>query len=92
MKETLYNILLLAIIFGMGVFVGNNCSSNTQLNVEQIPIDTTYNRKVIDSIVYNIKEKDTIIYEIKKQIESYEEAITFDNDTSIELFQQLVDE
>ena len=67
-------------------------SIKNDVSVEPVkPVDTTYNRVVIDSIEYNIIKRDSIIVQIKDSI-IYELQLnqTADDTTVVVNFQKLL--
>lgn len=92
MKDfTLRDLIYLIIIFVL-IFLVSRLSVKKDIPVEPIkPIDTSYNRVVIDSIKYNIIERDSMIIHIKDSI-IYELQLnqTADNSTVIANFQKLL--
>lgn len=68
MKDfTLRDFIYLIIIFVL-IFLVSRLSVKKHDIPEPKPVDTTYNRVVIDSIEYNIVKKDSIIINIKDSI------------------------
>lgn len=92
MKDfTLRDLIYLIIIFVL-IFLVSRLSVKKDIPVEPIkPIDTSYNRVVIDSIKYNIIERDSMIIHIKDSI-IYELQLnqTADDSTVIINFQKLL--
>lgn len=92
MKDfTLRDLIYLIIIFVL-IFLVSRLSIKKDIPVEPIkPIDTTYNRVVIDSIKYNIIERDSMIIYIKDSI-IYELQLnqTADDSTVVVNFQKLL--
>ena len=92
MKDfTLRDLIYLIIIFVL-IFLVSRLSVKKDISVEPIkPIDTSYNRVVIDSIKYNIIERDSMIIHIKDSI-IYELQLnqTADDSTVIANFQKLL--
>lgn len=92
MKDfTLRDLIYLIIIFVL-IFLVSRLSVKKDIPVEPIkPIDTSYNRVVIDSIKYNIIERDSMIIHIKDSI-IYELQFnqTADDSTVIANFQKLL--
>lgn len=92
MKDfTLRDLIYLIIIFVL-IFLVSRLSVKKDILVEPIkPIDTSYNRVVIDSIKYNIIERDSMIIHIKDSI-IYELQLnqTADDSTVIANFQKLL--
>lgn len=92
MKDfTLKDLIYLIIIFVL-IFLVSRLSIKKDIAVEPIkPIDTTYNRVVIDSIKYNIIERDSMIIHIKDSI-LYELQLnqTADDSTVVINFQKLL--
>jgi hypothetical protein len=92
MKDfTLRDLIYLIIIFVL-IFLVSRLSVKKDIPVEPIkPIDTSYNRVVIDSIKYNIIERDSMIIHIKDSI-IYELQLnqTADDSTVIANFQKLL--
>lgn len=68
MKDfTLRDFIYLIIIFVL-IFLVSRLSVKKHDIPEPKPVDTTYNRVVIDSIEYNIVKRDSIIINIKDSI------------------------
>jgi hypothetical protein len=92
MKDfTLRDLIYLIIIFVL-IFLVSRLSVKKDIPVEPIkPIDTSYNRVIIDSIKYNIIERDSMIIHIKDSI-IYELQLnqTADDSTVIANFQKLL--
>nr|DAG88247.1 MAG TPA: hypothetical protein [Crassvirales sp.] len=92
MKDfTIRDLIYLIIIFVL-IFLVSRLSIKKDVLVEPIkPIDTSYNRVVIDSIKYNIIERDSMIIHIKDSI-IYELQLnqTADDSTVIINFQKLL--
>lgn len=92
-KDTIVKWVLVALFIGLliSIFVNiKQCSRSNELQ-PPVPIDTTYNTVVIDSIKYNIIQRDSIIYKIKIKIkEDEQEIITLDDSSSVKLFYKLV--
>lgn len=92
MKDfTLRDLIYLIIIFVL-IFLVSRLSIKKDVLVEPIkPIDTSYNRIVIDSIKYNIIERDSMIIHIKDSI-IYELQLNQTADDSIVIinFQKLL--
>lgn len=71
------------IIFGITLRTSSN-------NTDFVPIDTTYNRIVLDSIRYNIVERDSVIYNIRRKIiEDADKVIALDDSSTVKLFLEL---
>lgn len=69
MKDLTFRDLIYLIIIFVLIFLVSRLSIKKDVPVEPIkPIDTSYNRVVIDSIKYNIIERDSIIIHIKDSI------------------------
>lgn len=69
MKDLTFKDLIYLIIIFVLIFLVSRLSIKKDVPVEPIkPIDTSYNRVVIDSIKYNIIERDSIIIRIKDSI------------------------
>lgn len=92
MKDfTIRDLIYLIIIFVL-IFIVSRLSIKNDVSVEPVkPVDTTYNRVVIDSIEYNIIKRDSIIVQIKDSI-IYELQLnqTADDSTVIVNFQKLL--
>ena len=92
MKDfTIRDLIYLIIIFVL-IFIVSRLSIKNDVSVESVkPVDTTYNRVVIDSIEYNIIKRDSIIVQIKDSI-IYELQLnqTADDSTVIINFQKLL--
>nr|DAU41238.1 MAG TPA: hypothetical protein [Crassvirales sp.] len=92
MKDfTLRDLIYLIIIFVL-IFLVSKLSIKKDVPIEPIkPVDTSYNRVVIDSIKYNIIERDSMIIHIKDSI-IYELQFnqTADDSTVIVNFQKLL--
>lgn len=92
MKDfTLKDLIYLIIIFVL-IFLVSRLSIKNDVSVEPVkPVDTTYNRVVIDSIEYNIIKRDSIIVQIKDSI-IYELQLnqTADDTTVVVNFQKLL--
>lgn len=92
MKDfTIRDLIYLIIIFVL-IFIVSRLSIKNDVSVEPVkPMDTTYNRVVIDSIEYNIIKRDSIIVQIKDSI-IYELHFnqTADDSTVIVNFQKLL--
>ena len=92
MKDfTIRDLIYLIIIFVL-IFIVSRLSIKNDVSVEPVkPVDTTYNRVVIDSIEYNIIKRDSIIVQIKDSI-IYELQLnqTADDSTVIANFQKLL--
>ncbi len=92
MKDfTLRDLIYLIIIFIL-IFLVSRLSIKKDVPVEPVkPIDTSYNRVVIDSIKYNIIERDSMIIHIKDSI-IYELQLnqTADDSTIVINFQKLL--
>ena len=94
MKDFTFRDLIYLIIIFVLIFLVSRLSIKKDVPVEPIkPIDTSYNRVVIDSIKYNIIERDSMIIHIKDSI-IYELQInqTADDSTVIINFQKLLSE
>lgn len=92
MKNFTFRDLIYLIIIFILTFLVSRLSIKKDVPVEPIkPIDTSYNRIVIDSIKYNIIEKDSMIIHIKDSI-IYELQLnqTADDSTVIANFQKLL--
>lgn len=69
MKDLTFRDLIYLIIIFVLIFLVSRLSIKKDVPVEPIkPIDTSYNRVVIDSIKYNIIKRDSIIIHIKDSI------------------------
>lgn len=69
MKDFTFRDLIYLIIIFVLIFLVSRLSIKKDVPVEYIkPIDTSYNRVVIDSIKYNIIKRDSIIIHIKDSI------------------------
>jgi len=69
MKDFTFKDLIYLIIIFVLIFLVSRLSIKKDVPVESIkPIDTSYNRVVIDSIKYNIIKRDSIIIHIKDSI------------------------
>lgn len=69
MKDFTFRDLIYLIIIFVLIFLVSRLSIKKDVPVEPIkPIDTSYNRVVIDSIKYNIIKRDSIIIHIKDSI------------------------
>lgn len=92
MKDfTIRDLIYLIIIFVL-IFIASRLSIKNDVSVEPVkPVDTTYNRVVIDSIEYNIIKRDSIIVQIKDSI-IYELQLnqTADDTTVVVNFQKLL--
>ncbi|QWM89059.1 hypothetical protein [uncultured phage cr49_1] len=92
MKDfTIRDLIYLIIIFVL-IFIVSRLSIKNDVSVEPVkPVDTTYNRVVIDSIEYNIIKRDSIIVQIKDSI-IYELQLnqTADDTTVVVNFQKLL--
>lgn len=92
MKDfTIRDLIYLIIIFVL-IFIVSRLSIKNDVPVEPVkPVDTTYNRVVIDSIEYNIIKRDSIIVQIKDSI-IYELQLnqTADDTTVVVNFQKLL--
>ncbi len=92
MKDfTIRDLIYLIIIFVL-IFIVSRLSIKNDVSVEPVkPVDTTYNRVVIDSIEYNIIKRDSIIVQIEDSI-IYELHLnqTADDSTVIVNFQKLL--
>lgn len=92
MKDfTIRDLIYIIIIFVL-IFIVSRLSIKNDVSVEPVkPVDTTYNRVVIDSIEYNIIKRDSIIVQIKDSI-IYELHLnqTADDSTVIVNFQKLL--
>lgn len=86
-----FNIVAIATSLVIGYFVGFITGYKCNRIENDIkPIDTTYNKIVLDSIEYNIRTKDTIIYNIKKQMKyEIEEAIVANDNDAVRQFKEL---
>lgn len=94
MKDLTFRDLIYLIIIFVLIFLVSRLSIKKDVPVEPIkPIDTSYNRVVIDSIKYNIIERDSMIIHIKDSI-IYELQLnqTADDSTVIINFQKLLSE
>ena len=92
MKDFTFRDLIYLIIIFVLIFLVSRLSIKKDVPVEPIkPIDTSYNRVVIDSIKYNIIERDSMIIHIKDSI-IYELQLnqTADDTTVIIKFQKLL--
>lgn len=88
---TIRDLIYLIIIFVL-IFIVSRLSIKNDVSVEPVkPVDTTYNRVVIDSIEYNIIKRDSIIVQIKDSI-IYELQLnqTADDTTVVVNFQKLL--
>lgn len=69
-------------------YISNRIEDKIDENIK--PIDTSYNRIVLDSIEYNIRKKDTTIYNIKKEMkDEIEKAITATDSDAVRQFKEL---
>lgn len=69
MKDFTFKDLIYLIIIFTLIFLLSKLSIKKDVPIEPIkPIDTSYNRVVIDSIKYNIIERDSMIIHIKDSI------------------------
>ena len=88
------NKICLVIVFGIicfivGYCIGDNNNSKIDYN-NVIPIDTIYNKVILDSIEYNIHKKDSTIVELKKRAEyEMEQAINANDSIAVEQFKEL---
>lgn len=92
MKDFTFRDLIYLIIIFVLIFLVSRLSVKKDIPVEPIkPIDTSYNRVVIDSIKYNIIERDSMIIHIKDSI-IYELQLNQTADDSIVIanFQKLL--
>ena len=92
MKDFTFRDLIYLIIIFVLIFLVSRLSIKKDVPVEPIkPIDTSYNRVVIDSIKYNIIKRDSMIIHIKDSI-IYELQInqSADDSTVIINFQKLL--
>lgn len=92
MKDFTFRDLIYLIIIFVLIFLVSRLSIKKDVPIEPIkPIDTSYNRVVIDSIKYNIIERDSMIIHIKDSI-IYELQLnqTADDSTVIANFQKLL--
>ena len=79
-------LLFISICFNVYQYKINN-TNNINTDKPFIPIDTTYNKVILDSLEYNILYRDTIIYNIKQQIiEDEKTIISLDDSSTITLF------
>lgn len=92
MKDFTFRDLIYLIIIFVLIFLVSRLSIKNDVSVEPVkPVDTTYNRVVIDSIEYNIIKRDSIIVQIKDSI-IYELQLnqTADDTTVVVNFQKLL--
>lgn len=92
MKDFTIRDLIYFIIIFVLIFIVSRLSIKNDVSVEPVkPVDTTYNRVVIDSIEYNIIKRDSIIVQIKDSI-IYELQLnqTADDTTVVVNFQKLL--
>lgn len=92
MKDFTFRDLIYLIIIFVLIFIVSRLSIKNDVSVEPVkPVDTTYNRVVIDSIEYNIIKRDSIIVQIKDSI-IYELQLnqTADDTTVVVNFQKLL--
>lgn len=92
MKNFTFRDLIYLIIIFIFTFLVSRLSIKKDVPIEPIkPIDTSYNRIVIDSIKYNIIERDSMIIHIKDSI-IYELQLNQTADDSIVIanFQKLL--
>lgn len=93
MEEHTIRFNIVAIITGIvvGYFIGFLTGyKSIKIENNNNPIDTSYNKIVLDSIEYNIKTKDSIIYNIKKQMKhEMEETIVANDSDAIRQFKEL---
>lgn len=90
-KTKIWIVIIILIALFAGCIIGVVIKQNTtRTPVEQQPIDTTYNKIVLDSIEYHIIEKDSTIKKIKYQMK-YEvnKVYTLDDSATVKLFYQL---
>lgn len=82
----------------LGIFIGyiigfsiGYTSKRIEDRMDNIkPIDTSYNKIVLDSIQYNIDYRDTTIYNIKRKMKyEIEEVITASDSDAVMQFKEL---
>lgn len=84
-------IILVAIIvvFYIGVIVGRHMTQN-HVNNQEVLIDTTYNKIILDSIEYNIIKKDSVIYNIKQEMkDEVTKSFELNDSVAVKLFKEL---
>lgn len=83
-------ILVVAIvIFSISVEVGRHMTQN-HINTQEVFIDTTYNKIILDSIEYNIIKKDSVIYNIKQEMkDEVTKSFELSDSAAVNLFKEL---
>lgn len=96
MKEHLVRTSIVSAIVGIviGYIIGFSIrytSKRIEDRIDNIkPIDTSYNRIVLDSIQYNIDYRDTTIYNIKRKMKyEIEEVIAASDSDAVMQFKKL---
>lgn len=96
MKEHLVRTSIVSALVGIviGYIIGFSIgytSKRIEYKIDNIkPIDTSYNRIVLDSIQYNIDYRDTTIYNIKRKMKyEIEEVIAASDNDAVMQFKEL---
>lgn len=91
--EKINKIIIIIISYILCLLIGYIVGNNNYIKnnkVEVIPIDTTYNKVVLDSIEYNIIKRDSIIYKLKeKYYDELEKVISASDSDVVKQFKAL---
>ena len=96
MKEHLVRTNIISVLVGIviGYIIGFSIGYSSKRIEDKIdnikPIDTSYNRTVLDSIQYNIDYRDTTIYNLKIKMKyEIEEVIAASDSDAVMQFKEL---
>lgn len=82
-------LVAIIIIFSIGVGIGYHMTQN-HVSIQEVVVDTTYNKTTLDSIDYNIIKKDSFIYNIKQEMkDEVTKSYDMDDSAAFELFKEL---
>lgn len=83
-------IIVLIINLYIGFTIGVNYEKNKYDNIVT-PIDTTYNRVILDSIEYNILIKDSVIYKLNTEMkDEIDKSYELNDSSAVKLFYKLL--
>lgn len=90
LKKFVIILLLLFIVIMFAIFTSDFAKwANDKVN-DTTPIDTTYNKVILDSIKYNIIELDSTIVKLKIKYDvTVEKVVNLSDSATIELFKKL---
>lgn len=82
-------LIVAIVVFSIGVEVGRRMTQN-HVNTQEVLIDTTYNKIILDSIEYNIIKKNSVIYNIKQEMkDEVTKSFELSDSAAVKLFKKL---